>query len=197
MDTGEQNAASEQLEDVEDLTEIMSNVHLNNNFLALAREVRLCSEKKEKQTFPHVPAMQTFLSLLYHYTCTYFPLFLSCLTLLLPLLFPLCLLHTYTSQYSVSYTHTPVSTLSLTHIYTPVSGCVCVFGQMHMNMYMYVHVRTCIYMYIRVCTSMQCWYIRTCIFLFIDSYNTIITVRKHNYCLTTDLLRVYLLCVLE
>ena len=29
------------VEDAEDLTEIMSNVHLNNNFLALAREVRL------------------------------------------------------------------------------------------------------------------------------------------------------------
>ena len=28
------------VEDAEDLTEIMSNVHLNNNFLALAREVR-------------------------------------------------------------------------------------------------------------------------------------------------------------
>ena len=27
------------IEDAEDLTEIMSNVHLNNNFLALAREV--------------------------------------------------------------------------------------------------------------------------------------------------------------
>ena len=27
------------VEDAEDLTEIMSNVHLNNNFLALAREV--------------------------------------------------------------------------------------------------------------------------------------------------------------
>ena len=29
------------VEDAEDLTEIMSNVHLNNNFLALAREVGL------------------------------------------------------------------------------------------------------------------------------------------------------------
>ena len=27
-------------EDVEDIADIMSNVHLNNNFLALAREVR-------------------------------------------------------------------------------------------------------------------------------------------------------------
>ena len=31
----------EQCEDSEDLTEIMANVHLNNNFLALAREVGL------------------------------------------------------------------------------------------------------------------------------------------------------------
>lgn len=30
-----------QCPDVEDLTDIMSNVHLNNNFLALAREVRV------------------------------------------------------------------------------------------------------------------------------------------------------------
>ena len=29
----------EECEDSEDLTDIMSNVHLNNNFLALAREV--------------------------------------------------------------------------------------------------------------------------------------------------------------
>ena len=34
-DTMEQNG----VEDAEDLMEIMSNVHLNNNFLALAREV--------------------------------------------------------------------------------------------------------------------------------------------------------------
>lgn len=35
METAEGNG----VEDAEDLTEIMSNVHLNNNFLALAREV--------------------------------------------------------------------------------------------------------------------------------------------------------------
>lgn len=35
METVEGNG----VEDAEDLTEIMSNVHLNNNFLALAREV--------------------------------------------------------------------------------------------------------------------------------------------------------------
>lgn len=33
---------SEDVEEYEDLTEIMSNVQLNSNFLALAREVRLC-----------------------------------------------------------------------------------------------------------------------------------------------------------
>lgn len=43
-DGGEQtesmeNAERNRVEDAEDLTEIMSNVHLNNNFLALAREV--------------------------------------------------------------------------------------------------------------------------------------------------------------
>lgn len=32
---------SEDVEEYEDLTEIMSNVQLNSNFLALAREVRL------------------------------------------------------------------------------------------------------------------------------------------------------------
>ena len=31
----------EDMEDNEELTEILSNTHLNNNFLALAREVRL------------------------------------------------------------------------------------------------------------------------------------------------------------
>lgn len=30
----------EEMEDYEELTEILSNTHLNNNFLALAREVR-------------------------------------------------------------------------------------------------------------------------------------------------------------
>ena len=35
-------------EDVEDIADIMSNVHLNNNFLALAREVR---RKKKKKMF--------------------------------------------------------------------------------------------------------------------------------------------------
>ena len=30
-------------EDAEDLADIMSNVHLNNNFLALAREVCVCA----------------------------------------------------------------------------------------------------------------------------------------------------------
>lgn len=33
---------NEDVEDYEDLTEIMSNVQLNSNFLALAREVRVC-----------------------------------------------------------------------------------------------------------------------------------------------------------
>lgn len=33
---------NEDVEDYEDLTEIMSNVQLNSNFLALAREVRDC-----------------------------------------------------------------------------------------------------------------------------------------------------------
>lgn len=33
---------SEDVEEYEDLTEIMSNVQLNSNFLALAREVRFC-----------------------------------------------------------------------------------------------------------------------------------------------------------
>lgn len=33
---------NEDVEDYEDLTEIMSNVQLNSNFLALAREVRAC-----------------------------------------------------------------------------------------------------------------------------------------------------------
>lgn len=35
---------NEDVEDYEDLTEIMSNVQLNSNFLALAREVRTCTE---------------------------------------------------------------------------------------------------------------------------------------------------------
>lgn len=43
--SGDTEAAEEMeqngVEDAEDLTEIMSNVHLNNNFLALAREVGL------------------------------------------------------------------------------------------------------------------------------------------------------------
>jgi 26S proteasome regulatory subunit N1 len=34
---------SEDVEEYEDLTEIMSNVQLNSNFLALAREVRVSS----------------------------------------------------------------------------------------------------------------------------------------------------------
>lgn len=33
---------NEEVEDYEDLTEIMSNVQLNSNFLALAREVCVC-----------------------------------------------------------------------------------------------------------------------------------------------------------
>ena len=40
---------NEDVEDYEDLTEIMSNVQLNSNFLALAREVREAARKKRSE----------------------------------------------------------------------------------------------------------------------------------------------------
>ena len=41
----------EECEDSEDLTDIMSNVHLNNNFLALGREVCGVGRKWRRELF--------------------------------------------------------------------------------------------------------------------------------------------------
>lgn len=39
----------ENMDEYDELVEIMSNAHLNNNFLSLAREVRVFSERKPLQ----------------------------------------------------------------------------------------------------------------------------------------------------
>lgn len=39
----------ENMDEYDELVEIMSNAHLNNNFLSLAREVRVFSEQKPLQ----------------------------------------------------------------------------------------------------------------------------------------------------